>query len=454
MKRARSRISRATSRKDPWEAFCGSNLPEQPKDERSSCNGSEVVQCFGANYFNWKVNPPHVSTIHLDDCSSYGFAPSCAAVGPTMARCKSSPSILPPPPLSPSPETIVQLEFREDRGCALRRSGRVDCWGPTPDVAPVSGLTDVIGLSVNGLGFYALRKSGEVVASDSTAKWKNGFSTVFSVPGAIELAGHCVRRGDGSVACFEEGSSPKTIAGIEGAEQIAAGADPLNPKSSFACARTATGTVRCWGSNDYGKLGSGTSGESLPTSALPLTVGGIDDAIDLGASSATACVVRASGKVACWGWIWTGTLTSEGYTKWKENASPLPVELGGVSDAVRVSVGKRQVCALRKGGTVTCWGSPYHERFPSSRLEEGYLGGLGAWGVLDALGASEAVSPPIDIREFRAASYVKTSSDGKGACAIASGGTDVWCWGDKMFTESALPGDHHAHLSVPRKVRF
>lgn len=66
---------------------------------------------------------------------------------------------------------------------------------------------------------------------------------------------------------------------------------------SHACAVSTAGKVYCWGANSYGQLGDGTT----DASALPGEVPGITDAIAVDAGDNHTCVIRSGGKVSCWG---------------------------------------------------------------------------------------------------------------------------------------------------------
>jgi alpha-tubulin suppressor-like RCC1 family protein len=66
------------------------------------------------------------------------------------------------------------------------------------------------------------------------------------------------------------------------------------------CALRGDGAVRCWGDNSGGQLGDGTFNPRLSPSVAPSVVG-INDATQIDASSGGNCVLRAAGKVSCWG---------------------------------------------------------------------------------------------------------------------------------------------------------
>lgn len=68
-----------------------------------------------------------------------------------------------------------------------------------------------------------------------------------------------------------------------------------------------------------------------------LLVRGISDAVDLALAPYVACAIRAGGTVTCWGW------------------PNLPVVVEGVRDIVQVSVDNSTGCGRTRAGKVVCW---------------------------------------------------------------------------------------------------
>ncbi|HMA94265.1 MAG TPA: RCC1 domain-containing protein, partial [Polyangiaceae bacterium] len=66
------------------------------------------------------------------------------------------------------------------------------------------------------------------------------------------------------------------------------------------------GSVVCWGANDDGQLGNGTTANS----AIPLQVVGLDssEAVLIGSGGSCTCATLASGTTMCWGGDWNGQL--------------------------------------------------------------------------------------------------------------------------------------------------
>jgi alpha-tubulin suppressor-like RCC1 family protein len=120
----------------------------------------------------------------------------------------------------------------------------------------------------------------------------------------VALAGNrtCVRR-DGGVLCvgaLNTGVSfgPTAVPNLDDAVEIALG-------RSHGCARRADGTVWCWGEADRGQLGSVVNtpcpnGESL-CSLTPVQVRGLPRAKRIALGGESSCALLEDDSVRCWG---------------------------------------------------------------------------------------------------------------------------------------------------------
>ncbi len=219
-------------------------------------------------------------------------------------------------------------------GCVRLSDTHVSCWGT--DAKGSNGTNS--GGSVNAPA--ALSGGGGYSSMDTTL----GFGC------AVE-AGKVACWGDntyGQLGLGAEDSSahpvPAYVPGITTAEAVDVG-------GQFACAILANTTVTCWGANWYGQLGDGTT----TSSASPVAVQGVTGAVQIsaGGSYGTACAVIDDGTIACWG--------SDVYGKLGDGPEPSApvgtvVQVSGISTAVQVSVGGSNACALLQAGTVQCWG--------------------------------------------------------------------------------------------------
>src|SRR6185436_9357865 len=79
-----------------------------------------------------------------------------------------------------------------------------------------------------------------------------------------------------------------------------------------------------------------------------------DSAVRLSTGSGHTCQVNEDGTVRCWGANDAGQL-GNGSTSTGPTVAPAPVT--NLFGAIAISVGGRHSCALLFGGTVRCWGA-------------------------------------------------------------------------------------------------
>jgi alpha-tubulin suppressor-like RCC1 family protein len=111
-----------------------------------------------------------------------------------------------------------------------------------------------------------------------------------------------------------------------------------------------SGGVKCWGNNNVGQLGDGTTaGRYTPVSVVGL-LDGVDVERGVGHTCA-GCALTSSRAVKCWGANGYGQL-GDGTTT--ERLTPVTVV--GLSNATALAAGSEHTCALLLNGTVQCWG--------------------------------------------------------------------------------------------------
>jgi len=233
---------------------------------------------------------------------------------------------------------VASVSAGGDHSCARLNTGSVQCWGSngfgqlgngttarrSEGVVTVIGLTDAISVSAGSSHTCAIRTSGAVQC------WGNNYDG--------EL-------GNGSFATVPPYgiSHPVTVVGINNAVAVSAGV-------SHNCALLGDGTVKCWGDNQFGGLGNGTNVDS----AIPVSVIGINNAVSISTaiSNNSSCAVLNTGDVVCWGVNDNGQLGNGTTT-----SSNIPVPVLGISNAISVNVGAWHSCALLATGAVQCWGT-------------------------------------------------------------------------------------------------
>jgi alpha-tubulin suppressor-like RCC1 family protein len=145
--------------------------------------------------------------------------------------------------------------------------------------------------------------------------------------------------GDGTTRSRDINRKPMVDV-LTGVQEIATG-------SWHSCALMTTSGVRCWGENSEGQLGDGTTTNSLspPTSDVLTGVQAIT------AGELHTCALTSTGGVRCWGYNTYGQLGDSTTT----NCSSPPTSdvLTGVQ---AITAGYEHTCALMTTGGVRCWG--------------------------------------------------------------------------------------------------
>ena len=123
-----------------------------------------------------------------------------------------------------------------------------------------------------------------------------------------------------------------------------------------ACARLSNGKVFCWGSNVYGQLGDGTSNNNR-LSPVQVNFGTGVLARSIAAGSNHTCAVLSNGTARCWGWNTNGQI---GDNSLNPSSTPREVKIAGSTTAldelVSITAGGYHTCALTVRGAVHCWG--------------------------------------------------------------------------------------------------
>jgi alpha-tubulin suppressor-like RCC1 family protein len=117
--------------------------------------------------------------------------------------------------------------------------------------------------------------------------------------------------------------------------------------ATHACALMNDGTARCWGSNNGGKLGNTTPTNPYPR---PVQVQSLTNISALAASFHTCAIVGNPGTVFCWGTNDRGQV-GNGTT----NSTAVPQNTG-ITNATAIALGGEHTCARLNDGTVRCWG--------------------------------------------------------------------------------------------------
>ncbi len=121
---------------------------------------------------------------------------------------------------------------------------------------------------------------------------------------------------------------------------IAAGYD-------HSCGIAASGPTLCWGLNEYGQLGDGTT----TNRSIPTVVGGAHTFAAITAGLRHSCALDTQGAAWCWGDNTYGEL-GDGTTT--GSSSPVAVVGGLVFSYLKA--GELHTCGVTAAGAAYCWG--------------------------------------------------------------------------------------------------
>jgi alpha-tubulin suppressor-like RCC1 family protein len=269
------------------------------------------------------------------------------------------------------------------------------------------------------------------VAADSGGTTAGADATFTTLPcGAPVLvtagAKHtCVLTAGGGVTCWGANDSgqigdrtttdrlwPVPVTGF------ATGVAAIEAGDSHTCLLTTAGAVRCWGANEHGQLGDGTT----TTRTTPVAVNGLAAGVTaIAAGHGHTCAVTVSGGVKCWGANDAGQL-GDGTT----TDRPTPVTVSGLASGVlAVTAGANHTCALMNVGSVKCWGSNWN----------GQLGN----------GTTGQPSVPVQVSGLTSGVAAVTAGASHTCAVMTTGG--VMCWGgntagqlgDRTTTARSVP---------------
>jgi alpha-tubulin suppressor-like RCC1 family protein len=253
---------------------------------------------------------------------------------------------------------------------------------------------------IAGAAFGATRPSGEKGARQHLARLAAGQYHTCAVldDGTVQCWGRNEwgQLGDGSTTTR---LSPVPVANLGTTISVSAGA-------FHTCALSSSGAVSCWGLNDNGRLGTG----SAASSSVPVALSGLTNVISISAGGAHTCAAKVDGSVWCW-----GAAIANGSAA----ASLVPVKVS-LSGAAFVTAGGAHSCALMADASIQCWGDGTHGQLGDNRVTTSNLP------VSVVSGFCCGPKQPIH-------GFVDVSAGGSFTCGRFAAYGTLTCWGENTF---------------------
>ncbi|MDP7003393.1 MAG: hypothetical protein QGG21_00005, partial [Candidatus Thalassarchaeaceae archaeon] len=301
----------------------------------------------------------------------------------------------------PSGRTAVSVDAQLHT-CAVLDNGSVSCWGYNNNGQLGDGSTTSSPTPV----FVALPSGRTAVAVSVAAE-----------AGSYETSHTCAILDNGSVSCWGandegqlgDGTTTSTTTPVFATLPSGGTAVAISAGTQHTCAVLDDGSVACWGYNNYGQLGDGSSSDSL----VSLPSGSLATSVSAGHQH--TCAVLDNGSVYCWGENMEGQLgdgSSYEVDGTISSSTPVNVALPSGRSATAVSAGGSHTCAVLDDGSVDCWG----------RNHKGQLGD----------GTNTDSPTPVSVSLPSGRTAVAVSANHGHTCAILDNGS-ASCWGYNYF---------------------
>jgi alpha-tubulin suppressor-like RCC1 family protein len=177
---------------------------------------------------------------------------------------------------------VAAITAGNDHSCALTTAGAVQCWGLN-----VEGQLGNNSTASSSVPVGVTNLSSGVAAITAG----NAHSCALTTAGSVQCWGHNVvgQLGNNSLT---NSLLPVTVTGL------ASGVAAVTAGVNQSCARTTANAAKCWGANNFGQLGN----NSLTNSTVPVAVSGLASGVAaVTAGGYHACALTTTGTVKCWG---------------------------------------------------------------------------------------------------------------------------------------------------------
>ncbi len=359
--------------------------------------GFDTTGCLGP-FASVDVGSSHTCAVKLDGsawCWGYNYNGQLGD-GTTTSRPN-------PTAVSGLGSGVVELTAGVDHTCARRTDGSAWCWGNNYRGQLGDGTTTsrTVPTAVSGFASGTLQLSaGEqytCAVKTGGALWCWGFNTNGQL-------------GDGTTT---NRTTPTALS------SLASGVGSVSAGNDHTCAVKTDGTAWCWGHNNLGQVGDGTTtNRTTPTAVTALGT----SVLAMATSRYLTCALRTGGAVSCWGLNDKGQV-GDGTTTNRTS----PTAVSGMTGATGLFAGLYFACVKKTDGSIWCWGYNLNGQVgdgtTTNRSVPTTVSGLGSGGV-------------------------SVSAGGYSACARKSDDS-LWCWGQNATGQLGDGSTTDRYVPVP-----
>ena len=306
-------------------------------------------------------------------------------------------------------KTIKQVSVGDWNTCAIASDDRVYCWG--------------YGVSFGDLGNGTFSQSNVPVAVSTSGvlagKKIKQVSVGFENVCAIDSDGKAYCWGNGAFGALGNGSTVRSNVPVAvSTSGVLAGKviKQISVGHFHACAVTFDNQAYCWGRNNKGQLGDGSTAQSnVPVAVSTSGVLAGKTIKQVTASYFHTCAIASDKEAYCWGDNTDGQLGDGSTAQSNVPVAVLPPQgmtppLGGQFKQISAEGGNR-TCAIAYGDDAYCWG-------------EGRYGGLGNNST-----ANSKRPVPVLMSGILANKRIKQISSGVYRTCVIASDNQIYCWG-------------------------
>jgi alpha-tubulin suppressor-like RCC1 family protein len=252
---------------------------------------------------------------------------------------------------------VAQLASYADGACAVLTTHEVVCWGANAQGERGVGTTALQPAEPT----YVLNPagSGHLTGVRSVASSSGHVNCAVLLNGQARCWGRNVEGELGNGTTSPSSAFPVAVRRVSGPGRLT-GIGSIDLGATHACARLTNGQARCWGDNDDGQLGDGTVQQRHRPVAVRkgAGLGNLTNVVSLGLGDNHSCAVLTSGQARCWGDNNYGRLGDGSDT---DRHRPVRVKnrngSGPLTGVVSISAGLATTCARISTRQGRCWGA-------------------------------------------------------------------------------------------------